>query len=128
MPSGGSNPASLLAESAATPATPGIAASTESTVSIPSPAISGRPFSAGPKRTALPSTGPRDLRGSASGALAGSTGSSQVRWMAVIVFLLSVTAATMAGRRWSVSPSRWLSAGWKRSAGQDRGGMARARR
>ena len=115
------------AESAAAATVSGIAVTSESTVSMPSP--TSRVGGAGsPKRTASPWTRPSALRGRATGALAGREGSSQVRWTPETVPSAPVTAATSAGRRRTPPPSRWKSAEWKRSAGKRQRSMALARR
>ena len=78
-PGGGAKAPRLPADSAAAAWISGTAVTSESTVSMPSPTTSGAPSSGAPKRTARPCMRPSALRGTATPALVGRRGSSQVR-------------------------------------------------
>ena len=105
-PGGGANAPRLPAESAAAAVNSGTAATTDSTVSIPSPTSSVAPSAGWPNLTAKPWMRPSALRGVATPALAGRRGSSQVRCTPRTALSLPVTAATSAGNRRTLLPSR----------------------
>ena len=84
----------------------GTAATTDSTVSMPSPTSSVAPSAGWPNLTAKPWMRPSALRGVATPALAGRRGSSQVRCTPRTALSLPVTAATSAGNRRTLLPSR----------------------
>ena len=105
-PGGGANAPRLPAESAAAAVNSGTAATTDSTVSMPSPTSSVAPSAGWPNLTAKPWMRPSALRGVATPALAGRHGSSQVRCTPRMALSLPVTAATSAGNRRTLLPSR----------------------
>ena len=105
-PGGGANAPRLPAESAAAAVNSGTAATTDSTVSMPSPTSSVAPSAGWPNLTAKPWMRPSALRGVATPALAGRHGSSQVRCTPRTALSLPVTAATSAGNRRTLLPSR----------------------
>jgi len=105
-PGGGANAPRLPAESAAAARISGTAVTSESTVSMPSPTTSAASSEGAPKRTARPWMRPSALRGAATPALAGERGSSQVLCTPKIRPPSPVTAATSAGKRRTVEPSR----------------------